>query len=238
MTRIDSARAAAGSARESMRHAAEVVTPYAETARDAASHYAHEAGARLGPKVSSAARQARRTARDNYDVHVVPRIAQARGALPHEVDEAACRAAEHTRRAARQAGAYAKPRVEQVRAAAGPAREEAVVRSAAAVAAMRHHVTARDIEKLAKRRRRRARNGRVAKRLGLLGILAGAGYAAWRWWDRQANPDWLVEPPAATEVDDRTTLSSVDGTGDRDRLLDPEVEAKQAESDQEPGEGR
>lgn len=237
MTRIDSARAAAGSAKESVRHAAEAAAPYAETARETASHYAHEAGARLGPKVSSAARQARCTARDGYESHVGPRLSKARSALPPEVDETATRAALKTRRAARHATDYAVPRVEsalsEARSAAGPAREEARTRSTAAMAALRGDVTPREIEKLVQRRERRARSGRIAKRLGLLGLLAGGAYAAWRWWDKQANPDWLVEPPPATEVRDRGGLST--GAGDtataERAVLDPEVEAKQAESE-------
>ena len=52
-----------------------------------------------------------------------------------------------------------------------------------------------------------------------------ATFAAWKWWDKQANPDWLVEPPAPTEVSEGSSLTSVDGTG-----LDPEVEAKEAEA--------
>ncbi len=70
----------------------------------------------------------------------------------------------------------------------------------------------------------------------MLGALGGA-YAAWRWWDKQANPDWLVEPPVATEVgDERSPLSSVDGSGRAD--LDPEVEAKQAEAEAAEGDDR
>ncbi|MDH6435892.1 hypothetical protein M2158_004369 [Streptomyces sp. SAI-144] len=56
MTRIDSVRAATGSAKDSVLHAAEVVAPYADTAKDKASHYATEARVRLAPKVSQAAR--------------------------------------------------------------------------------------------------------------------------------------------------------------------------------------
>lgn len=226
MTRIDSARAAAGSAKESVRHAAEAVAPYAESARDNASHYAQEAGAYLGPRMSSAAHQARSTARDNYDMHVGPRLAKARSSLPPEVDKAAARAAKRTREAAQHANDYARPHFEQARAAAGPAGREAAARSAAAVAALRNDVTARDIERLARRRARRARTGRFAKRLSVLGLLAGGAYAAWRWWDKQANPDWLVEPPPPTEVID-DEMAAMD-EADRDRsLLDPEVEAKQ-----------
>lgn len=68
----------------------------------------------------------------------------------------------------------------------------------------------------------------------MLGVVAGGAFAAWKWWDKQANPDWLVEPPAPTEVADRRPpLSAVDGSSD---ALDPEVKAKQAkaeEADQE-----
>lgn len=236
MTRIDSARAAADSAKESVRHAAEAMAPYAETARDTATRYAHEAGERLGPKVSSASRQARRSARATYGAHVAPRLAQARDALPPEVDKAARRAVKETRQAARQAAEYAAPRLESayddVRAVALPAGEEAYARGTAAFEALRSDVTAKDIRRLARRRTRRARTGRLARRLGLLGLLAGGAYAAWRWWDKQANPDWLVEPPEATEVGDHSgaTLASVNGSaGDRTALDPNEEEAKEAE---------
>jgi uncharacterized protein DUF5324 len=236
VTRIDSARAAAGSAKESVRHAAEAMAPYAETARDTATRYAHEAGERVGPKVSAARRQARKSARSTYGAHVAPRLAQARGAIPPEVDKAARRAAKQTRRAVEQAGDYAGPRLESayedVRAVAVPAGEAAFARGTAAFEALRSEVTAKDIRRLARRRTRRARTGRLARRLGLLGLLAGGAYAAWRWWDKQANPDWLVEPPEATEAGDRSGahLASVNGSGGDRTALDPnEEEAKEAE---------
>lgn len=56
MTRMDSVRAASDSAKESVLHAAEVVAPYAETARDQATYYAHEAKVRIAPKVSKIGR--------------------------------------------------------------------------------------------------------------------------------------------------------------------------------------
>ncbi|KAF4405671.1 MULTISPECIES: DUF5324 family protein [Streptomyces] len=229
MTRIDSVRAASDTARESVLHAAEVVAPYVGTARHQAAHYTHEARARLAPKVSHATEQALSTAREQYDSRLQPRLESARGALPPKVDLAAQKAALRTRRAARQAAGYTVPRVEQAvaeaRAAAQPAREEAAVRSAAALAALRGEVTPAEIRKLAKKRQRRARNGRVAKRLLVLGLLAGGAVAAWKWWDKQANPDWLVEPPAATELGDRSPLASTDD------VLDPEVRAKQDEAE-------
>ena len=237
MTRIDSVRAATGNTKDSVRHAAEVVAPYAESAKDAAAHYAHEAGARLAPKVSHAARQARSSARDGYEQIVVPRIAQARKSLPPELDRAAKKAAKRTRKAARKAADYAAPRIESAvadaRSVSGPVREEAASRGAAAFAALRGQVTAKEIEKLVRRREKRARRGRAAKRLGVIGLLAGGAYAAWRWWDKQANPDWLVEPPEATEVGDRAPLSSVSGAAAQRRAgdgLDPEVEAKAKEA--------
>lgn len=229
VTRIDSVRAATDTAKDGVLHAAEKVAPYAGTAKHQAAHYAHEARVRLAPKVSQAAQQARSTARSQYDSRLHPRIELARGSLPPKVDLAAQKAAVRTRRAARHAADYTVPRVEHAVAAAQPAREEAAARSTAAMAALRGQVSPVEIEKLVRKRRRRARTGRAAKRLLVLGLLAGGAAAAWKWWDRQANPDWLVEPPAATELGNRSPLSSVDGSDPG--LLDPEVEAKQAEAE-------
>ncbi|MFF1507013.1 DUF5324 family protein [Streptomyces sp. NPDC058326] len=218
MTRMDSVRAATDSAKESVMHAAEVVAPYADTARDQASHYAHEARELLAPKVSKAARQARVQARAQYDSYVAPHV-------PPRVDAAAQRAAVKTRRAARQAADYTVPRVEHAVSATGPVLEEAGSRSTAAWAALRGQVTPREIQKIVKKRERRARAGRLAKGLVVLGVLAGGAFAAWKWWDKQANPDWLVEPPAPTEVDEGTVLTSVDESG---ASLDPDVEVDEA----------
>ncbi|GAX54112.1 DUF5324 family protein [Streptomyces olivochromogenes] len=221
MTRIDSVRAATGSAKDSVLHAAEVVAPYADTAKDRASYYANEALVRLAPKVSLAAEQAR----VQYGAHLAPRLEQARTHVPPKVDQAAVR----TRQAAVQAAEYTRPRIEQAVAAAQPVREEAASRGVAAIAALRGQVSPQEIQKLVRKHERRAKAGRVAKGLLVLGILAGGAFAAWKWWDKQANPDWLVEPPAATEVPEAGRLSSVDGTGLSD--LDPEVQAKQAEEE-------
>ncbi|MFD7917967.1 DUF5324 family protein [Streptomyces sp. NPDC059740] len=227
MTRKDSVRAATDTARDSVRHAADVVSPYAEQAAKAAVSCAQEARTRLAPVVAEAAHQAR----TQYDSHVQPRLDTARSSLPPKVDAAATRAAATTRRAARQAGAYAAPYVEQAvntaRTTAEPVREEAVTRGGAALAALRGQVTAAEIEKLVRKKNRRSRTGRLAKRLAVLGLLAGGAVAAWKWWDRQANPDWLVEPPAPTDIPDRAPL-----TGDADAgstRLDPDVEAKRDE---------
>ncbi|MEV7380104.1 DUF5324 family protein [Streptomyces lydicus] len=229
MTRKDSVRAATDTAKDSVRHAAEVVAPYAGTAKDAAVQYTHEARARLAPKVAEAAHQARH----QYDAHLHPRIEHARGALPPKVDAAATRAACRTRKAAHQAAEYTAPRLEHAvtsaRAAAEPVREEVVTRGGAALAALRGQVTAAEIAKIQKKHGRRAKYGKFAKRLAVLGILAGGAIAAWKWWDKQANPDWLVEPPAPTEVSDRGRLSAVDGS--EGASLDPEVQAKQAEAE-------
>jgi hypothetical protein len=228
VTRIDSVRAATGSAKGSVLHAAEVVAPYADTAKDKASHYAHETRVRLAPKVSQAAEQAR----VQYDAHVVPRLEQARTHVPPKVDHAAHAAHEaavRTRRAARQAADYSRPRIEHAVAVAGPAREEATARSVAALAALRGQVSHQQIQRLVRRQQRRAKLGRAVKGVAVLGVLAGGAFAAWKWWDKQANPDWLVEPPAATEVSDPGRLSSVDGTDQS--VLDPEVQAKQVEDE-------
>jgi hypothetical protein len=224
VTRIDSVRAATGSAKDSVLHAAEAVAPYADTAKERAAHYAQEARVRLAPKVSLAAEQAR----VQYDAHVAPRLEQARAQLPPKVDLAAQEAALRARVAARQAADYSRPKLEQAVAAAGPVKDEAAARGLAALAALRGQVTAKEIERLVRKHRRRAKIGKVAKVLTITGVVVGGAYAAWKWWDKQANPDWLVEPPAATEVPASGGLTSVDGSGD---VLDPEVEAKQAEED-------
>ncbi|MEU7638576.1 MULTISPECIES: DUF5324 family protein [unclassified Streptomyces] len=229
MTRKDSVRAATHTAKDGVRYAAEVVAPYAGTAKEAAVHYSHEARTRLAPKVAEAALQARA----QYDTHLYPRIEHARGALPPKVDAAATRAALRTRQAARQAAEYTTPRLENAvvnaRAAAEPVREEALARGAAALAALRGQVTAAEIEKLQKKQRRRAACGKAAKRLALLGLVVAGAVAAWKWWDKQANPDWLVEPPAPTEVGDRGHLSAVDGS--QGAPLDPDVQTKQDDAD-------
>ncbi|MFF1645002.1 DUF5324 family protein [Streptomyces sp. NPDC058240] len=231
MTRIDSVRAATDSAKDSVQHAAEVVAPYADTAKDQAAHLAYEARTRLAPKVSKAAQQAR----VQYDAHLAPRIELALTHVPPKVDEVGRRAARRTRRAARTAADYTVPRVEHAMAVAQPVAEEASARSAAALAALRGQVTAAEIRQLARKHERRAKAGRLLKGLVVVGIVAGGAYAAWRWWDKQANPDWLVEPPAATEVSDRAPLTSVDGSGPAP--LDPELRAKQAESETDGSDG-
>ncbi|MFD9243740.1 DUF5324 family protein [Streptomyces sp. NPDC059556] len=222
MTRMDSVRAASDSAKESVLHAAEVVAPYAGTAKDQAAHYAHEARVLIAPKVSKAAHQARAQARAQYDSYVAPHV-------PPRVDAAAHTAAVKTRWACRQAADYTVPRVEQAVAATGPVLEEAGSRSTAAWAALRGQVTPEEIQKIVRKHERQARAGRVAKGLLVLGVLVGGAFAAWKWWDKQANPDWLVEPPAATEVEEEgSVLTSYDEGGD---ALDPEVEAKETEAE-------
>ncbi|MFE2095692.1 MULTISPECIES: DUF5324 family protein [unclassified Streptomyces] len=225
MTRIDSVRAATGSAKDSVLHAAEVVAPYADTAKERASHYAQEARVRLAPVVSQAAEQAR----VQYDARLAPRLEQALAHVPPKVDLAAQEAADLTRKAARQAAEYSRPKIEHAMAAAAPVADEAAARGAAALVALRGQVSAQEIQKLARRNERRSRRGRSLKVLALLGLVAGGAFCAWKWWDKQANPDWLVEPPAATEVPESGRLSSVDGTGPS--ALDPDVRAKQAEED-------
>ncbi|AYN34026.1 hypothetical protein DUI70_3525 [Streptomyces albus] len=223
---MDSVRAATGSAKDSVLHAAEVVAPYADTAKDRAALYAQEARVRLAPRVSLAADQAR----VQYGAHVAPRLEAALQHVPPKVDQAAQEAAHRTRKAAQQAAEYSRPRIEQAVAATQPVREEASARSAAAVAALRGQVSAKEIDKLVRRKQRRGRAGSALKGVALLGLVAGGAFAVWKWWDKQANPDWLVEPPAATEVRDPSApITAVDGSPAAG--LDPEVQAKQDEAD-------
>ncbi|MFJ8209996.1 DUF5324 family protein [Streptomyces sp. NPDC096033] len=221
MTRKDSVSLAAENARDAMRHAAEVVGPYAGTARDAAVHYAQEANARLAPKVSYAAGQASQQARAAYEAHLHPRMTAARTHLPPNVDRAATKAVHQTRQACRHAVDYTAPRLESALAAAHPVAEEASNRSMAALAALRGQVSAKDVQRLLRRSERRAKCGRVFKGLALAGLVAGVAFVAWKWWDRQSNPDWLVEPPAATE------LSSQDAAPAN---FDDELAAKEKEN--------
>ncbi|QBJ91411.1 transcriptional regulator [Streptomyces seoulensis] len=232
MTRIDSVRTATGSAKDSVLHAADVVAPYADTAKERAAHYTQEARVRLAPVVSQAADQARL----QYDAKLAPQVERALSHVPPKVDQAAQDAAKLTRKAAKQAAEYSRPRIEHAVAAATPVYDEAAARSAAALVALRGNVSAKEIKKLASRNERRGRTGRTLKYVALASLLAGGAYAVWQWWDRQANPDWLVEPPAATEMPDSARLHSVDGTGTS--VLDPEVQAKQVEDDVEGDENR
>ncbi|WP_445402655.1 DUF5324 family protein [Streptomyces sp. LE64] len=224
MTRIDSVRAATGSAKDSVLHAAEAVAPYADTAKERAVHYAHSARVRVAPKVSSAAQLAADQARVQYVAHLAPRIEQARTHVPPKVDHVAHEATARARVAARQAAEYSRPRLQHAVAAAGPARDEAASRGVAALAALRGQVSADEVHRLIRRSARRSRARRVGKGVLLLGVTAGVAFAVWRWWDSQANPDWLVEPPAATEVPETADVDSPSA-------LDPEVEAKQAQTD-------
>ncbi|MFG2748104.1 DUF5324 family protein [Streptomyces xanthophaeus] len=223
MTGKDSVRLAAESARESVRHAAEVVAPYAESAKDAAVHYAHEANERLAPRVSYAANEAARQARTTYDCHVHPRLKAARTHVPPNVDRAATKAVKQTREAARQAAEYTQPRIESAFAAAQPVAEEAASRSTAAFAALRGQVTPKEIQRLVRRHERRARTGRVLKAVALVGLVAGGAFVVWKWWDQQSNPDWLVEPPAATELSahDSGPASFDDELAEKEREADP-----------------
>ncbi|MFJ5547141.1 DUF5324 family protein [Streptomyces sp. NPDC093225] len=202
MTRMDSVRAAGSSARESARHAAEVVAPYAQNARDAAVQYAQEANERLAPKASYAAAEASRYARSAYDTHLHPQLTKARTHVPPRVDTAATKAYAQARTAARQAADYTGPRIDAAVAASKPIAAEAASRSAAAVAALKGQVTVEEIEHLVRRHERRAKCGKALKAAALVGLFLGGAFALWKWWDQQSNPDWLVEPPAATEVAD------------------------------------
>ena len=231
MTRIDAAREAAGKTREQL-------APYAASARDAAAHYTDEAWQRLAPHVESAVEQARlaalaaqQAAQHTVDSRVAPRVAplwdQARSSVPPAVEDAVTRAAVRTRRAARKAGRTAGPAVAQAYDEAAQATvlaaQMARDRGAAALPALRGQVSRAEIEALAARhgRSRRSRWTRRLLVVGTLGVLAGGGFAAWKWWEKQSNPDWLVEP-ASTPLPPRSTPSP-------SMPLDPEVQAKQAE---------
>ncbi len=144
----------------------------------------------MAPKVSKAAHQAGRQARAQYAVLVAPHA-------PPKLDDAAHRAVHQTRRAARQAADYAAPRMEQAVAAAGPLRDEAVARSAAALAALRGQVTAKELRKLVRKHERRAKAKRTAKGVAVAGLVFGGAVAAWKWWREAVRPGPAGRTPGA-----------------------------------------
>jgi hypothetical protein len=255
VTRIDSVRNAADITKDSVRHAAEVAAPYASTAKEEAARYAQQAG--------TLAQQAGVLAKQNYDAKLAPQVRQAReqawAAMPPKATVAVETAARRTREGARTAAGYTAPKVGAAVAAtmavAVPVTSEARVRGGAALQALRGQVTASEIDRLVSRRIRRERTGRVLRGMVIAGLVGGAAVAAWRWWSKQANPDWLVEPTEPTEAPETTdritgtsTLTVVeplDGSGsspngsgshvdlvDGSAGLDPEVEAKRADDDE------
>ena len=239
MTRIDAAREAAGKTREQL-------APYAMGARDAAVHYTDEAWQRLAPHIESA-----------VIPRVVPLWEQARASVPPSAVEAANKAAERAVDAARSAGSSARIAAAQARQATIPtvsqALDEAVQatanaaatardRGAAALPVLRGQISVAEIEALTAQHARSARRGRWTRRvvtITVLGAVAGGGVAAWKWWQKQSNPDWLVEPPV-TPLPLRTTPTTAPSAGSASGSsasgalpLDPEVEAKQAEEIEE-----
>jgi Family of unknown function (DUF5324) len=237
VTRIDAAREAAGKTREQL-------VPYAVSARDAAAHYTDEAWQRLAPHIENA---------------VVPRVVplweQARASVPPSAVEAANKAADQARGTARAAGVSARAAATQARQVAVPAVSQALDdavqattsaaaavrdRGAAALPVLRGQISAAEIESLTAQHARAAHRGRWARRVltvSLIGAVAGGGVAAYKWWQRQSNPDWLVEPPA-TPLPLRTTpatgpaASPATGSSASSALpLDPEVQAKQTDTE-------
>ena len=259
MTRIDAAREAAGKTREQL-------APYAVSARDAAAHYTDEAWQRLAPHIEAAVEQARaaasaaqQAAQSTVDGKVTPRVAplleQARDHVPPAVEDAVGNAARRTRRAARSARKSAAAAALQAREAALPvvahAWDEAALaaaqaaqvahdRGAAALPVLRGQVSLAEVEALAARhdRSRRSRTLRRFLVLAGLGAVAGGGLAAWKWWQKQSNPDWLVEPPASSLPLRSTPATGGTGstastpagavTDDAAMPLAPDVEAKAA----------
>ncbi|WNI16683.1 DUF5324 family protein [Actinacidiphila sp. ITFR-21] len=251
MTRIDSVRHAADVTKDSVRHAAEVAAPYASTAKDGAVHYGRQAGA---------------MAKQQYDAklaeHVDHVLEQVRDQAAAAVPPKAAVAAKRTKEGAKAAADYTAPKVGTAvvatRAVAVPAATEVVQRGGAALHALRGQVSAAEIDRLVRRRARRQQTGRVFRGLFVVGLAGGAAYAAFKWWRKQSNPDWLVEPSEPTDPGDRASMNgsgtltvvdpleetladetrtgSLNGSAPRvDHVdgheLDPEVKAKQADAE-------
>ncbi|WP_051951178.1 DUF5324 family protein [Actinacidiphila yeochonensis] len=207
MTRIDSVRHAADVTKESVRRAAEVAAPYANTAKDTVIIYGRQAGVY--------GRQASVLAKQNYDAKLADRVDQVReqawAAVPPKAVVAVETAARRTRDGAQAAVDYTAPRVGTAvavtRSVAVPVGEEAVMRGSAAVQALRGNVSAADIDRLVRRRLFREKAGRIAVDAAFAAVACGVGLAVWRWWSSQNNPEWLVEPSEATEVGERSGMN-------------------------------
>ncbi|WP_407566247.1 DUF5324 family protein [Streptomyces sp. 184] len=232
--RKNGVRPATGTAKQSVQHAAEVVAPYAASAREQCTHMAHEARERLGPRVSDLAE----SAQGAYGAHVEPRMRKMRRAMPDELDRTATDAA----RRAREAAAYATPRIVGAAAAtkaaavatkavAGPATREAAARGTAALSALKGEVSPEEIGELARKRHRRETIARRVKSTVVFGALGAGAVFLWRWWDRQVNPDWMVEPSDATEPSgDASTTRIVDDT----EYMDRETRIDRADAGKDP----
>ncbi|MFJ4666463.1 DUF5324 family protein [Kitasatospora purpeofusca] len=183
MTRLDSARETAGN--------------FADNARQQASQAAH-------------------TARVQYDRHIAPQVGHAFASLPPEAQQNALKALHRAQekalaarlsasRAADQARSTVAPKVvqavEEARAAVVPVAQEAQMRGAAALTAMRGNVTSAEIGDLAARNARRSCRSGWATGLAVAGVVAiASGLVAWQWWRHRSNPEWLVEPPSAASA--------------------------------------
>lgn len=210
----DKYRQLAPRAKKGVLRAATVATPYAGRVASTAVRGAGLARQRLGPRVTLV-------------------VCQAREALPPRVEHAVDSVAQRTRSSVRVATDVVPKvgqAVENARATTAPARQEAVARGSAAVAALRGQVTPTDV---ARARRARARRGQTVKRLAVAGVAFGGACAAWTWWSRRSDQDWLVEAAEATEGVDldtagatATAYDSATGTGG---LTVPEAQAEQAE---------
>ncbi|WP_327293273.1 DUF5324 family protein [Streptomyces sp. NBC_01198] len=207
---MDSVRNAADITKDSVRHAAEVAAPYASTAKDEAARYAQQAG--------TYAQQAGALAKQTYDAKLAAQVRQAReqawAAVPPKTAVAVETAARRTVETAKTAADYTAPKVGSAvaatRAVAVPVTNEAMVRGAAALHALRNQVSAAEIDRLVRRRARRRQTGRALRSVLVVSLVSGAAFAAYSWWSKQANPDWLVEPAEATEADEAT--DRVNGT--------------------------
>ena len=222
MTRMDSVRNAADMTKDSVRHAAEVAAPYAGTAKDGAVHYSRQASAK---------------AKQTYDARLAARVEQAReqalAAVPPKAVNAVETAAKRTRKSAKAAAEFTAPKigtaVAVTRATTGPAKDEVVLRGSAALHALRGQVSAADIDRLVRRRVRRQQTGRVFRGMVIAGLAGGAAFAAFKWWSKQSNPDWLVEPSEPTEEFESKDRVAMNGSGTL-TIVDPVEEGLAEES--------
>ncbi|MDY0812511.1 DUF5324 family protein [Kitasatospora purpeofusca] len=218
MTRLDSARETAGN--------------FADNARQQASQAAH-------------------TARVQYDRHIAPQVGHAFASLPpeaqqnalktvHRAQEKALAARLSAARAADQARSAVVPRVaqavEEARATVVPVAQEAQMRGAAALTAMRGNVTSAEIGDLAARNARRSCRSGWATGLAVAGVVAiASGLVAWQWWRHRSNPEWLVEPPTTASAGPVGAHASGTGGGTVNGSSDIPSDAAAVEDRPDPG---
>ena len=232
MTRMDSVRAATGTAKDSVRHAAEVVAPYAEYGQGRAPRTTRTRPAygwrpRWPQAAAPGTRAVRRPSRTRVSSRPVARC------RPRSTQAATTRPPCRTRKAARQAADYTAPRIEH--AVTQPAAAEPVREEARRPQCRRARRTARPGDGRGDRRSWSAEARAAGQVRPARQAPRRAGHPGRRRRRRlevvgQAGQPGLAGRAAGRHRGQRPRPADV-GRRQRGRLLDPEVQAKQAEAE-------